>query len=165
MIILRNKNFGKVEFPDKMYVVSKKTNEELTLDKWKPGAFTRFLQKCWEFFGIKSSRNCTSFTIYDKDRNYIGDLDLEHVSDDELHVEWIILKNSKQNLGYGKAILQEIINFARDNGYKIISLEVPFGKSQKLLGTSDSAKYVYESLGFIPTGKMSNDLLEMKLVL
>lgn len=82
----------------------------------------------------------------------IGDLTLSQVSDNELNIVWIGIYDKFSGNGYAQLVMKAIINYAKSNGFKYITLEVP--------GKSPNARHIYEKLGFkvVRTPKSTDDV-------
>ena len=74
----------------------------------------------------------------------VAELSLLEKSNDELNIVWIETYYGHYSKGYAQAILSELIKFAKSQGYKYLTLEVP--------GKSPDARHIYEKLGFKEDG-------------
>lgn len=98
------------------------------------------------------------------DGKRIGDAEIYKESEDSLNVVWVGIDDSERGHGYATAVMNGIINYAKKEQFKQITLEVP--------GSSPDARHIYEKLGF-QAGKVLSDeddpvwggLTEMKLQL
>lgn len=57
----------------------------------------------------------------------------------------IAVEEAERGRGYGRALMQEAANWARDNGFRTLALHV--------FGGNDIAINLYESLGFVTTDR------------
>ena len=78
----------------------------------------------------------------------IGDLNLTEISKEELNIMWIEKNKKYRGHGYAQKILRWVVEFAKERGYKILTLEVP--------GISPDARHIYEKLGFRETGQITS---------
>lgn len=81
-----------------------------------------------------------SYTLLDVDKKKVGEMELFAESKDELNGTWLGVNKKERGKGYAEAALKEAINYAKDNGYKKFTLEVP--------GNSPDARHIYEKNGF-----------------
>ena len=79
----------------------------------------------------------------------VGSIDLHEESETELNIVWVEIKNKYSGRGYAQEVMNWVINFARNLGYKYLSLEVP--------GNSPNARHIYNKLGFKETGRYEYD--------
>ena len=140
MIILR-----KLDTLDNIKVVSKNKNV-LGLSRYISG-FSKFLSK----FSESMRNNLRQNPYFDIliDGKKIGELNLSQISNDELNIVWIEIKDSYRGKGYAQAILKSLIKFAKDQEFKKLTLEVP--------GCSPDAKHIYEKLGFKTIKKIDSE--------
>lgn len=109
---------------------------------------------------LENSKNCV---IRDKNGNRVGDLQIYKESEDSLNVVWVGVDDAYRGRGYATAVMNGVTNFAKQNGLKQITLEVP--------GNSPDARHIYEKEGFITGRQISDDndvwggLTEMKKML
>lgn len=147
MITFKQKNPSD-KFPDKVTLISKKTGESIILDKKNPGLFWKFLNKISRLIFKVGYKNRISFSIL-SGKEIIGYLELDHWSDEELHIEWIyITKEESRGNGYARVILETVIKWASEMGYKKISLEAPYGLTMEFYKTSPWVQKFYKTLGF-----------------
>ncbi len=66
--------------------------------------------------------------------------------DNELKIEAIAVKKEARNMGIGTKLLEHITQFAKEKGYKYLSLDV--------VDTNNMAKMLYERLGFVEIKKV-----------
>lgn len=81
-----------------------------------------------------------SYTLLNVDKKKVGEMELFAESKDELNGTWLGVNKKERGKGYAEAALKEAINYAKDNGYKKFTLEVP--------GNSPDARHIYEKNGF-----------------
>ncbi len=142
MIILRQRLYSfRTESPEEINLGN------LVLKKFKDSWFTKhiaaFITKAIiRLFKIKNAREfetVADYTILEGGKN-IGSLDLTEISGNELNVMWIEVDEKYRGHGYAQRVLNWVIQFAKDKGYKVLTLEVP--------GISPDARHIYEKLGF-----------------
>jgi len=125
--------------------VRTRSGEQLYLQKRETPTFTKVLAK--HNSKIRDTVNrTTQYNIMKGDKR-VGDLELYSVSKDELNGVWLGVKNNERGHGYASAVLEDTINYAKQNGYKKMTLEVP--------GHSPDARHIYEKHGFVPTKVLS----------
>ena len=81
-----------------------------------------------------------SYDIKDKSGNKIGDLELEKINPTTLYGSWISINDEYRGNGYAQSAMRMILDEARANGFKKMTLEVP--------GHSPDARHIYEKYGF-----------------
>ena len=141
---MKVKRFSRLDtFQDSVKIVSKKTGEVLTIKR-----FQSLLDYIGKF--IKMIRDWRSkspyFDIY-VGSEQVAELSLLEKSNDELNIVWIETYYGHYSKGYAQAILSELIKFAKSQGYKYLTLEVP--------GKSPDARHIYEKLGFKEDGVLT----------
>lgn len=139
----KDKNFHKEKL-----IAQTKNGDTLTITEDKTPAFTRFLARHNKRVREELEKSKAG-TIRDKDGNRIGELQLYKESPDSLNVVWLGVDDAYRGRGYATAVMQAATDFARDNGMKQITLEVP--------GISNDARHIYESQGFVAEGKISDE--------
>ena len=82
-----------------------------------------------------------SYDIKDKSGNTIGYMELERFPNDVLYGSWISINDEQQGRGYGQSAMRMVLNEARKNGFKKMTIEVP--------GISPDARHIYEKNGFV----------------
>ncbi len=79
----------------------------------------------------------------------VGDLQLYKEDKKSINVVWVSINEGHEGQGYGKAVMQAVVDHAKKQGLDRVTLEVP--------GISPNARHIYESLGFESKGKISDD--------
>jgi len=87
------------------------------------------------------------FTIKNVSGKKIGDFEMFERSKEELNLPWLGIKSKERGHGYAQAVMDAAIDYAKSNGYKTITLEVP--------GDSPDARHIYEKKGFVATEVLS----------
>ena len=91
-----------------------------------------------------------NFSIRDKNGKPVGDASFYRVGD-HLSLDWIGIGSKHRGQGYATAAFGAAVQYAKDNGIKRVTLEVP--------GASPDALHIYEKFGFKKTGQLtSNDV-------
>lgn len=91
-----------------------------------------------------------NFSIRDKNGKPVGDASFYRMGD-HLSLDWIGIDSKHRGQGYATAAFGAAVQYAKDNGIKRVTLEVP--------GTSPDALHIYEKFGFKKTGQLtSNDM-------
>lgn len=126
--------------------VKTKTGHSLYVRRDSTPAIGRILQKISPSIKERASRsyNCT---IIDRGTK-VGDIQLYRVSKDEINGTWLGINEKHRGKGYATAVLKDSVSYARDNGYKYFTLEVP--------GISPDARHIYESQGFVAGEQISS---------
>jgi GNAT superfamily N-acetyltransferase len=107
------------------------------------GVIAKFLRK-FKFFREKQDKLLMyNVMMGDKEVGYIQVN--EDIPDKELNIVWIEIYNGYDGNHYATETMKAVIKWAKDNGYKKLTLEVP--------GISPNARHIYEKLGFKNTGK------------
>lgn len=138
---MKIKRFSKLDiFQDSVKIISKKTGEILTVSRFHSllDFFGKYIRKLREWLNKKPS-----FDIY-LGAEKVAELNLHEKSDEELNIIWIETYPNYYGKGYAQAILTELIRFAKSQGYKYLTLEVP--------GKSPDARHIYKKLGFEDDG-------------
>ena len=79
----------------------------------------------------------------------VGDLQLYREDKKSINVVWVSINEGHEGQGYGKAVMQAVVDHAKKQGLDRVTLEVP--------GISPNARHIYESLGFEPKGLISDE--------
>jgi RimJ/RimL family protein N-acetyltransferase len=138
---MKVKRFSKLDtLQDSIKIVSKKTGESLTINRFKSfvDILGKFIKRLREW-----SNKRPSFDIY-LGSEKVAELNLIEKSKEELNIMWIETYEDYRGKGYSQAILTELIRFAKSQGYKYLTLEVP--------GKSPDARHIYKKLGFEDDG-------------
>ena len=91
-----------------------------------------------------------NFSIRDKEGRPVGDASFYRMGD-HLSLDWIGIDSKHRGQGYATAAFGAAVQYAKDNGIKRVTLEVP--------GASPDAQHIYEKFGFKKTGQLtSNDM-------
>ena len=103
---------------------------------------------------------CTPFGIYDGSK-MVGYLLVIYDPDESEYNLWhVMIDRDYQNHGYGTAAVKQAIAYAETK---------PFGRADKLSLTCDSrnvhAYSMYLKLGFLPTGRMSDEETELAIAI
>lgn len=77
----------------------------------------------------------------------VGDLQLYREDKKSINVVWVSINEGHEGQGYGKAVMQAVVDHAKKQGLDRVTLEVP--------GVSPNARHIYESLGFEATKVLS----------
>ena len=79
----------------------------------------------------------------------VGDLQLYREDKKSINVVWVSINEGHEGQGYGKAVMQAVVDHAKKQGLDKVTLEVP--------GVSPNARHIYESLGFEATKVLSEN--------
>ena len=129
-------------------VAKSKNGDTLSITENKTPALTRLISKHSPKVReeLEKSKICT---IRDSKGEKIGDLQLYKESKDSINVVWVGINKSERGKGYAQAVMSSVEKFAKENGLKQITLEVP--------GDSPDARHIYEKQGFVAGEKISSD--------
>lgn len=111
----------------------------LTMTKDPAPPIGRMISKLSPAFREKMA-NSANLTLLDDKGKKIGDASLFKESKDSLNLVWIGVKKSERGKGYASAAVGAAIDFAKSQGMKKMTLEVP--------GDSPDARHIYEKFGF-----------------
>lgn len=140
MIILRK------QFLDRDINIVSNKGDKITLSSLEPGKFSQWLGKIIPPIGRRQA-NTGWFNIMLKGEK-VGEFNIYQVSPKTLELSWIEVNPEHRGEGIAKAVISQIIEFAKDREYEKISLEA--------VGESFSnARKLYESLGFKPVKTIS----------
>ncbi len=146
----QNKDGSLTESGKQRYQATVKTSkgEEIHIIQNKKTAVAKFLEK--HFPKIKEMQDKSlDASITDSSGNKIGYLSLYDEGKNSLNVNWISINEKSRGKGYATAAMNGVVNYAKDNGYKQITLEVP--------EISPDAKHIYEKIGFKSVGQITDD--------
>ena len=76
----------------------------------------------------------------------VGGITLMEDSPESMNVVVISVDKKHQGNGYGTAVMQSTVDYAKASGKKEVTLEVP--------GTSKAARHIYEKMGFEAVGEL-----------
>lgn len=129
-------------------VVKSRNGDTLSITENKTPALTRLIAKHSSKIRqeLEKSKVCT---IRDPNGKKVGDLQLYKESKDSINVVWVGINESQRGKGYAQAVMSSVEKFAKDNGLKQITLEVP--------GDSPDARHIYEKQGFIAGEQISSE--------
>lgn len=136
-----------------------KTGVRIDLKDEPPTRLGTFLAKHSRHLADEQAKT-RNMSIYVKDKK-VGDLTLYRESETSMNGVWLGIDEDQRGQGYASAVMDAWIKYAKDNGYKQLTLEVP--------ADSPDARHIYEKKGFvagkeIDTGAAwGGTLTEMKL--
>lgn len=125
----------------------------------KTSAVARFLARHSKNIADEQAKT-RNMSIYLENKK-IGDLTLYRESKESMNGVWLGINESERGNGYASAVMDAWIKYAKNNGYKQLTLEVP--------ADSPDARHIYEKKGFIAgkiidTGDVwGGSLTEMKM--
>lgn len=122
--------------------------EKTILHENKKSVTAKFLAKCIPSIR-KNIEDYKDYTISDKLDNKLGTISTNKDSDVSLNIVWLSIKNKHRGNGYAQDVMKSIIDNAKAEGFKEITLEVP--------GTSPDARHIYEKMGFKETKMISDE--------
>lgn len=122
-------------------------SSKVSFEEHPTPAFTKFLSRF--FPNIKNNiERDKQFSITVNGKR-VGDCEIFMESDDSLNVVWVGVDESERGKGYATSAMKGIIQYAKQNKCRQITLEVP--------GNSPDARHIYEKLGFKVTKKVSDE--------
>lgn len=96
----------------------------------------------------KQIDNTKNMTLFDESGGEIGNLQLFHESPTSVNVTWLGVNENRRGRGYARAAMEMAEDYARKSGATQMTLEVP--------GHSPDARHIYESMGFVSQGAISD---------
>lgn len=140
-------NFSERAEPREIIRSTTKSGATLVASKNPTPALTRFLSK----LSPKVRDVCERSDIckIKVDGKTVGDLQLYKESKDSINVVWVGVSKKHEGQGYGTAAMNGVIQYAKDQKLKHVTLEVP--------AISPNARHIYEKLGFKTTGEVLGD--------
>lgn len=124
-----------------------KTGETLTVTKDPASPIAKALSKIFPKYK-EHQEKISNFTLSDKQGKKIGDASFFKDSPTSLNLMWIGVKANQRGKGYATAVLEGVVNFAKQEKLEKLTLEVP--------GTSPDALHIYERLGFKTVSQVSD---------
>ena len=111
------------------------------------------LAQAWLYY---ENHDVYPFAIYHEDC-VVGFMMLDEDLEERSMTIWrIMIAMEHQNKGYGTQALKNIIDLIKESGkYDAITLDYVIG--------NEHAKHIYEKLGFVPTGEISDGEVVMRL--
>lgn len=111
------------------------------------------LAQAWLYY---ENHDVYPFAIYNEDC-LVGFMMLDEDLDERCMTIWrFMIAIEHQNKGYGTEALNKIISLVKESGkYDFMTLDYVPG--------NEHAKYIYEKVGFLPTGEISNGEVVMRL--
>lgn len=103
--------------------------------EWHPGK-----RKNVKLAVAKDNDGRKKYNIESEDGNSVGSIITTHQSDDALRVNWINVDKDHKREGYGTSAMDTLIEDAKKNGYKKVTVVIPVG--------SKDAQHIYERMGF-----------------
>ncbi len=125
-----------------------KKGKTFYLSKNNPGMLAKFIGSKFKNSSNFQNRSF-DYTILDDRGSKIGNLFLYDEGNRSLNVNWVNINKKHRGNGYASEVMKNAVRFAKDNGYKKVTLEVP--------GESPDARHIYEKLGFKEVRKITDD--------
>lgn len=130
--------------PEQSLKVLSKPNEPSELHETPTPITAKFLAKLIPSIAERQHQY-KDYDVKNKDGVVVGDFSTNRDSADELNVVWLGIKGKYEGKGYGQSAMRLMIDDARKEGIKRVTLEVPTN--------SPNARHIYEKLGFKDTGE------------
>ena len=119
-----------------------KSGETVTMNGRPTSKFTQFLANRSK--RIANQVNASELiNIHDSKGRRVGDLQLFKESKDSMNIVWVGVDDKYSGKGYAQVAMKSSINYAKKQGMKKVTLEVP--------GNSPNARHIYEKMGFKDT--------------
>lgn len=137
-----------------------KDGSKLSLEGGKTPFISRALARVVPGYGAWINKY-SNYSLKDPQGKKVGELSVVAKSPEELNVIWVEVNDKSKGRGYASAAMRESVNYAKSNGFKKVTLEVP--------GISPDARHIYEKMGFkagkqlTPTDDMWGGLTAMEL--
>jgi len=128
--------------------VTTKKGESFSIDENRKSLISRGLARVSKNVA-KKQKLSKLYTIRDAKGNKVGDLQTFDESQTSRNIVWIGVNNKSRGKGYASAAMKQVVDQARKDGKKKLTLEVP--------GNSPDARHIYESLGFKATHVITSD--------
>lgn len=112
------------------------------------GRLAKFLGKHSKAIKRKQD-NFMELSLRDRNGNHVGNMFLDKENDDTINLNWINVSKKHRGKGYGSQAVDMAIDYAKQAGYKKLTLEVP--------DDDPAARHIYDKRGFKTVGK--NDML------
>jgi diamine N-acetyltransferase len=111
------------------------------------------LAQAWLYY---ENHDVYPFAVYNEE-SLVGFMMLDEDLDERCMTVWrFMIAVEHQNKGYGTEALKKIISLVKESRkYDYMTLDYAIG--------NEHAKYIYEKLGFLPTGEISNGEVVMRL--
>lgn len=144
---------------DEFIVSQTKRGEKVVVSKSPTPAFTRFISKYSP--KVRDELSKSSICKIKAGNKTVGDLQLYQESPSSINVVWVQVSNKYEGRGYGTAVMNGVVKYAKQQKLKTVTLEVP--------GVSPNARHIYEKIGFKATEQISSNddvwggLTKMKL--
>jgi len=123
-----------------------KTGRNISVRQQKTPLLAKGLSRVSPKIRDTVNRSMNADIVYNNKK--VGDLQIYRTSKDELNGVWLGVNEKQRGQGIADAVLKETINYAKENGYKYMTLEVP--------GNSPDARHIYEKNGFIAVKQISS---------
>lgn len=141
------KSTGQNSANRELMVAKTKTGEQLVVSKNPTPALAKFVSKLSP--SVRDTLERSDICKIRKGDKTVGDLQLYRESSDSINVVWVSISKRNEGQGYGSAVMKGVVDYAKKQGLKHVTLEVP--------GTSPNARHIYEKLGFKATGETLGD--------
>lgn len=141
------KKTGRNSDSREIIAVKTKTGEELVVSKNPSPALSRFVAKLSP--SVRDNLERSDVCKIRAGGKTVGDLQLYRESEDSINVVWVGISKRNEGQGYGSAVMKGVVDYAKKQGLKQVTLEVP--------AISPNARHIYEKLGFKATGEILGD--------
>lgn len=141
------KTSGQNSASREIIAVKTKTGEELVVSKNPSPALSRFVAKLSP--SVRDNLERSDICKIQSGGKTVGDLQLYRESTDSINVVWVSISKRNEGQGYGSAVMKGVVDYAKKQGLKRVTLEVP--------AISPNARHIYEKLGFKATGEILGD--------
>lgn len=139
------------DLDDQIILTTKnKDGSDITIEQLKRGKLEKAIANGIKYKENRMKRylNLAYFDIK-VNGNRVGEMQLNQLSDDEINGVWLGIDDEHRGNGYATASLMKALNYSKQRGYKVFSLEVP--------GDSPDARHIYEKLGFVAGEKIRDE--------
>lgn len=127
--------------------IKSRKDPNIILQKEKESPIVKMLSKILPNYSKNKTSISNSYKIKDKNGKNVGVIYTEDSKDkDHIYINWISVNKKQRGNGYAQSAMKEIINNAKKNGYKKVTLEVP--------DEDYAAMHIYEKLGFKDSGRL-----------
>lgn len=123
-----------------------KNGEEITVTKNRRGILGNTVQKI-------AKQDFDSYSARNSQGKYVGHIQLDRKSKDEMNIVWMDTKKKHQGKGYASALLSTGERIAKEKGAKKITAEV--------VGVSPDMQHIVDKRGYIKKGEIrTQDVLD-----
>ncbi|MDY7001735.1 MAG: GNAT family N-acetyltransferase [Thermodesulfobacteriota bacterium] len=118
--------------------------------------FERYVLLAFAEFARKMQDTRSMLWIAELEGKPVGSIGVVETGEDTAQMRWLLVENAAQNLGLGRRLIEQALDFCRDTGLKRVFLW-----TLKMLSP---ARHLYESLGFTLTEEKQGLMGEVPVI-